>query len=155
MATADYFEETVKAGVGPKPSANWIMGDLKALLDDSSRSFSECVLKPRQLAGLIALIDSGTISGKIAKDVLSEAFVTGKDPDAIVKEKGLMQISDTSTLETMIRDVLSQHPGPVDDVRGGKAKAKGFLVGQVMKATQGKGNPKMVNELLDKLLAER
>ena len=155
MATANYFEETVRAGAQPKPAANWIMSELKALLDDSGREISDCAVSPKQLAGLIALIDSGTISGKIAKDVLAETFVAGTDPAAIVKQKGLTQISDTSALESAIREVLQQHPGPVEDVRGGKAKAKGFLVGQVMKATQGKGNPKMVNELLDKLLAER
>jgi aspartyl-tRNA(Asn)/glutamyl-tRNA(Gln) amidotransferase subunit B len=155
MATADYFEETVKAGSPAKPASNWIMGDLRALLDNSGQAISECTVSPGRLAGLIGLIDAGTISGKIAKDVLAEAYATGKDPAAIVNEKGLTQISDSSALETAIRDVLKLYPGPVGDVRGGKAKAKGFLVGQVMKATQGKGNPKMVNELLDKLLAER
>jgi aspartyl-tRNA(Asn)/glutamyl-tRNA(Gln) amidotransferase subunit B len=155
MATANFFEETVRAGAQPKPAANWIMVELRALLDDSGRSISDCVLSPKQLASLLGLIGAGTISGKIAKEVLAEAYASGKDPAAIVNEKGLTQISDTSALETAIREVLQQHPGPVEDVRGGKAKAKGFLVGQVMKATQGKGNPKMVNELLDKLLAER
>ena len=153
-AIADYFEAVLAAGADSKPAANWIVGHLQALLLASGKDFTECPVEPAQLAALIALIDSGTISGKIAKDVLSEMYATGKAPAAIVEEKGLTQISDTSSLEVTIRDILKEHPGPVEEFRGGKAKAKGFLVGQVMKATQGKGNPKMVNELLDKLLAE-
>lgn len=152
-ATADYFEATVQAGAGAKPAANWIMGDLQALMAGANADIAACPVSPERLAELIALIDAGTISGKIAKDVLVDMYESGKAPRAIVESKGLVQISDSSALEAAIRDVLAQNPGPVAEFRSGKAKAKGFLVGQVMKATQGKGNPKIVNELLDALLA--
>jgi aspartyl-tRNA(Asn)/glutamyl-tRNA(Gln) amidotransferase subunit B len=152
-ATADYFEAAVSAGAASKPAANWIMVELQALLGNSGTEITECNVRPNHIAALIALIGEGTISGKIAKDVLAQVFTTGAEPGAIIDQKGLRQISDTSALEAMIREVLAQHPGPVEDVRVGKTKAKGFLVGQVMKKTQGKGNPQMVNALLDKLLA--
>jgi len=154
MPIANYFEAVVAAGANAKPAANWVMGDLKSLLDGASKPIEESPVSSKQLASLIELIEKGTISGKIAKDVLTETFNTGKNPAAVVEEKGLTQISDTSALEIALREVLKQNPGPVEEFRSGKAKAKGFLVGQAMKATQGKGNPKMINELLDKLLAE-
>ena len=103
---------------------------------------------------MIGLIEDGTISGKIAKEIIVDMFESGKDAKVLVEEKGLVQISDVSELEALIREIMEQHPGPVADFRGGKQQAKGFLVGQCMKATKGKGNPKVVNELLDKLLSE-
>jgi aspartyl-tRNA(Asn)/glutamyl-tRNA(Gln) amidotransferase subunit B len=153
-STADYFETTVRAGAGAKPAANWIMSELQALLIESHESIGSCKVTPPQLAALIALIESGAISGKIAKDVIAEMFNTGKDAKAIVESCGLLQISDVSAIGAMVREVLEQHPGPVAEFRSGKAKAKGFLVGQVMKAMQGKGNPQVVNRILDELLAK-
>jgi aspartyl-tRNA(Asn)/glutamyl-tRNA(Gln) amidotransferase subunit B len=144
----------VKAGAGAKPAANWIMSELQALLIASQQEIGACKIGPAQLAGLIGLIDSGAISGKMGKDVIAEMFRSGKDAKAIVDARGLTQISDESAIETAIREVLAQHPGPVAEFRSGKAKAKGFLVGQVMRAMQGKGNPQVVNRILDELLAK-
>ena len=104
------------------------------------------------LATMLNLIDKGTISGKIAKTLFSEMFETGKDPEKIVQEKGLVQIADSSELEQIIAQVLSQNDKSVQDYKGGKTNAFGFLIGQIMKATQGKANPKMVNELLTEKL---
>lgn len=153
-AMADYFEATVRAGAAAKPASNWIQSELQGLLSEAQQTVATCKIRPEQLAALIGLIGSGTISGKIAKDVIVEMFSTGKDAKAIVDARGLVQISDTSAIANMVRDVLAQHPGPVAEFRSGKAKAKGFLVGQVMKAMQGKGNPQLVNQILDEQLAK-
>ena len=151
---ADYFEAAVAAGAPAKLATNWITGDLQALISDRKAEIESIKIEPKQLGEMIALIEDGTISGKIAKEIIVDMFETGKDPKALVEEKGLVQISDTGELESIIRGVMDQNPGPVEDFRGGKKQAKGFLVGQCMKATKGKGNPKVVNELLDKLLSE-
>jgi aspartyl-tRNA(Asn)/glutamyl-tRNA(Gln) amidotransferase subunit B len=153
-AMADYFEAVAKAGAPTKIASNWITGDLQALISDSKSDLADIEIAPEQLAQMIGLIEDGTISGKIAKEIIVDMFETGKDPKTLVEDKGLMQISDASELEGLIREVMEQNPGPVADFRGGKQQAKGFLVGQCMKATKGKGNPKVVNELLDKLLSE-
>ncbi len=153
-AMADYYEACVKAGAPGKQAANWIMGDLQALLTEAKCAIDACKVSPEGLAAMIALIENGTISGKIAKDLLPEMFATGKAPKALVEEKGLVQISDTGALEAIVRDVVAANPGPAADYRGGKKQAFGFLVGQAMKATKGKGNPKIVNELLAKILDE-
>ncbi len=149
---ADFYEATLAAGAPAKQAANWIMGDFQALLSDSKTDIPDSKINPEQLAEMIALIEDATISGKIAKEVLAEMFETGKDPKALVEEKGLVQISDVGELEAMIREVIENHPGPVADYRSGKHQAKGFLVGQVMKATKGKGNPQLVNKILDEAL---
>ncbi len=145
---ADYFEATVKAGAGAKPAANWIMGDFQALLSEHKQEIQDSLIKPEHLAAMIGLIEEGVISGKIAKDVLIEMFDSGKEPKAIVEAKGLVQISDEDELNRIAADVLANNPGPVADYKEGKTKAMGFLVGQMMKATKGKGNPKLVNEIL-------
>ena len=152
-AMADYFEAAVKAGADAKPVANWMQVELLALLAERKDPFIECPVSPESLAELLGLIADGTISGKIAKDVLPEMLSSGEGAKVIVEKKGLMQISDTGAIEAIVKEVIEANPGPVDDLRNGKGKAKGFLVGQVMKASQGKANPKMVNELIDKLIA--
>jgi len=149
---ADYYEETIRAGAAPKPAANWIMGDLQALLTESRGDISECRVKPSALAEMIALIDDGTISGKIAKDLLPEMFEKGVSAKQLIEEKNLVQLSDVGELEGFVQDVIQANPGPVADFRAGKAKALGFLVGQLMKATKGRANPKLANELLLKQL---
>ncbi|MBI5092007.1 MAG: Asp-tRNA(Asn)/Glu-tRNA(Gln) amidotransferase subunit GatB [Candidatus Hydrogenedentes bacterium] len=152
-AMADYFEAVVTAGAQPKPAANWIMVELQALLTEHKQELEDCKVTSASLAAMIGLIDDGTISGKIAKDVLIEMFDSGRDPKAIVTEKGLVQISDTAELEQIARDVLAANAGPVADFKAGKEKAFGFLVGQMMKATKGKGNPKIVNDILRNALS--
>ncbi|MCC6698666.1 MAG: Asp-tRNA(Asn)/Glu-tRNA(Gln) amidotransferase subunit GatB [Candidatus Hydrogenedentes bacterium] len=151
---ADYYETTVQCGVPAKPAANWIMGDLQALLTEHKLEIGACKVTPENLASMIALIEDGTISGKIAKDLLPELFATGKSAKALVEEKGLVQISDTSELEAVAREIIASNPGPVADFRGGKEKALGFLVGQMMKATKGKANPQMANDIIRKELAK-
>ena len=149
---ADYFEATVGAGAPAKQAANWITGDLRALLADAKIGIDEAKVAPAQLASMIGLIEAGTISGKIAKNLIVDMVETGKDPEVLVEEKGLVQISDTGELEVIVREVIENHPGPVADFKAGKKNAIGFLVGQTMKATQGKGNPKLVNQILTKEL---
>lgn len=147
-AMADYYEGIVKAGADPKKAANWLMVELLALLADAKVDIADCPVSPENLAALIGMIDSGVINGKIAKEVLVEMFKTGAAPAAIVEEKGLGQISDTGALEEAVRAVIEANPQQTADYRAGKDKIFGYFVGQVMKATRGKGNPQLVNEIL-------
>jgi aspartyl-tRNA(Asn)/glutamyl-tRNA(Gln) amidotransferase subunit B len=151
-ALADWFEEAVKLGGQPKTVANWIKGDLMKLVNEENKAIEQCPLKPAQLVGMLALMDKGTISGKIAKTVFEEMFKTGKDAGTVVKEKGLVQISDTGAIEKAVDDVIANNPNEVERFRGGEEKLLGFFVGQVMKLTRGKANPQMVNELMKKKL---
>ena len=149
---ADYFEAGLQTCPQPKPIANWIMGSLLRLLNAEGKTVDESPIPPGYLAELVKLIDSGAISGKIAKTVFDEMAKTGKAPDIIVKEKGLVQVTDTSVIETSIDKVLQSCPDEVAAYKGGKEKLFGFFVGQVMKETKGKANPKIVNDILRKKL---
>ncbi len=149
---ADFFDQTARLSSDPKASSNWIMGDLSGLLNSEGMEIQDSKVTPAHLSELIKLIKDGTISGKIAKSVLPDVFETGKTPSQIVEEKGLSQISDASAIEVVIDQVITENPGPAQDYRDGKKKAIGFLVGQVMKATKGKANPQMVNQLLQQKL---
>jgi aspartyl-tRNA(Asn)/glutamyl-tRNA(Gln) amidotransferase subunit B len=151
-AMADFYEETVALFGEPKTVSNWLMGEVSRCLNAAGREIEETGLTPRRLAELLELVRAGVISGKMAKDVFDEMFTTGADAGAIVKEKGLVQIADAGELGAVAERVIAAHPGPAADFRGGKEKALGFLVGQVMKETKGKANPQLVNQLLrDKL----
>ena len=150
---ADWYEEAVKLGGQPKSVANWIMGDLMRLLNADNKIIEDCSLKPNQLVDMLRLMDNGTISGKIAKSVFEEMFTTGKDPEGIVKEKGLVQISDSGEIEKAVDDVISKYLKEAERYRAGEEKLMGFFVGQVMKVTKGKANPQMVNELLKQKLS--
>ena len=145
---ADYYEDCVRAYDNPKTASNWILNDLMALFSDSKQTLDECKITPKHFAGMMKLVDDGTISGKIAKTVYEEMFNTGKMADVIVKEKGLLQITDESEIAGIIDQVMADNPGQVEDYRNGKQKVIGFLVGQVMKATSGKANPQLVNKIL-------
>ncbi len=149
---AEYFEACVALYPQAKPVANWVMGELSRALKEDNRAIGDCPVTPRLLAELLQLIEKGTISGKIAKTVFDEMYKTGKKPAAIVEEKGLVQVSDTGDIEKIIDEILAANPGQVEDYRGGKEKLFGFFVGQVMKASKGKANPSVVNELLLKKL---
>jgi aspartyl-tRNA(Asn)/glutamyl-tRNA(Gln) amidotransferase subunit B len=153
-ALADYFEACVRAGAPPKQAANWIMGDLQALLTEARIAVDACMIPPDGLSELIGLIEDGTISGKIAKDVLGDMFASGKGAKQLVDEKGLVQITDSDELARVVQEVIAANPGPADDFRAGKKQALGFLMGQVMKATQGKANPKLVSQLLERTLTQ-
>jgi aspartyl-tRNA(Asn)/glutamyl-tRNA(Gln) amidotransferase subunit B len=151
-AVADYYEECVRSGADSKAAGNWIMGDLQYLLRDTATDIAVCKISPRNLAAMLELISDGTISGKIAKTVFKEMFTTGKSPKEIVEERGLRQITDEGAIEEIIDAVIKENPEPVESYHSGKTKALAFLVGQVMKATKGKANPQLVNEMLAKKL---
>jgi aspartyl-tRNA(Asn)/glutamyl-tRNA(Gln) amidotransferase subunit B len=146
---ANWFEQAAAAyGGDPKKIANWIIADLFGLLNEAGIELQESRIAPAQLGGLVKLIDAGTISGKQAKTVLQMMFSTGKDADAIAKEKGLEQVSDTGALEAVVDEVIAENAEAADKVRAGNLGTIGFLVGQVMKKTRGQANPQIVNELL-------
>lgn len=151
-ALAEWFEEAVRSGGQPKAVSNWIMGDLTRMLNEENKGIEECPLNPIQLVDMLKLIDGGTISGKIAKIVFEEMFKSGKNADTIVKEKGLIQISDEDAIEKAIDEIISKSQKEVERYKAGDEKLIGFFVGQVMKATKGKANPQIVNELLKKKL---
>jgi aspartyl-tRNA(Asn)/glutamyl-tRNA(Gln) amidotransferase subunit B len=147
---ADYFEACLKLCPAATAAANWIMGDLMRDLNAQNIAIHASPVTPQMLAEMITLIENGTISGKIAKDVFAEMFTSRKNAETIVREKGLVQITDEGEIAKLVKDVLAKNPSSVADYRGGKAQALGFLVGQVMKLTKGKANPKVVNTLLVK-----
>jgi aspartyl-tRNA(Asn)/glutamyl-tRNA(Gln) amidotransferase subunit B len=152
-ALADYYEEVVKLSGQPKIAANWVMGDVLRFLNEEKREIRECPIAPASLAGMIRLIQEGTISGKMAKEVVEAMYKSGKMPQAIIAEKGLVQITDEAALAKTIAEVIENNPTQVEQYRGGREKVFGFFVGQVMKATQGKANPQLINDLLKKMLA--
>ena len=153
-ALADYYEAVVERARDPRASANWILSELMGLVKATGQEVTGSPVTPEKLAGLIRLIADGTISGKIAKTVLEDMVATGKTAEEIVREKGLVQITDVAEIEAIIRRVLEAHPENVEAYRAGKEKLFGFFVGQVMKQSQGKANPQLVNELLAKLLRQ-
>jgi aspartyl-tRNA(Asn)/glutamyl-tRNA(Gln) amidotransferase subunit B len=144
---ADYFE-TAAAGRDAKTVANWVTGTLFAALNKSGKNITQSPVTAEQFGGLMDLMADGEISGKIAKDVFEEMFDSGKDADQVVDEKGLKQVSDTGAIEAMIDEVIAANPDKVTEYRAGKDKLFGFFVGQVMKASAGKANPGVVNEIL-------
>jgi aspartyl-tRNA(Asn)/glutamyl-tRNA(Gln) amidotransferase subunit B len=150
--TADYFEAVVAEGVDAKTASNWMLGEFAKQLNVSGLTADKAPVKPAQLAALLSLMAKGTISGKIAKSVLPEMWTSGKSAEEVVKDKGLVQISDTGALEEIIKSVIAANPQSVADYKAGKKKAVGFLVGQVMKQTKGRANPGVVNQLLVKNL---
>jgi aspartyl-tRNA(Asn)/glutamyl-tRNA(Gln) amidotransferase subunit B len=155
-ATAGYFEETVKiAGRDrAKEVSNWMLGEHLRLLNMDNRDISNSTVTPSMSAGVIDLIIKGTISNKIAKTVFEEMFKSGKDALSVVQEKGLIQVSDTGAIDAIIDEVIKANPGQHADYKAGKEKLFTFFVGQVMKASKGKANPDMVNQLLKKKLSE-
>jgi aspartyl-tRNA(Asn)/glutamyl-tRNA(Gln) amidotransferase subunit B len=155
---ADYFEAALKMHSNPKAISNWVMGDLfrvikERKLDDALR-IAEWPIPAEHLAAMIRMIDEGKISGKIAKGLFNEMLASGASPETIVRDKGLEQVSDAGSIESAVDQVLAANPKVVADYRGGNEKSFGFFVGQVMKATQGKASPQIVNEILKRKLAE-
>jgi aspartyl-tRNA(Asn)/glutamyl-tRNA(Gln) amidotransferase subunit B len=154
-ATSDFFEAAVTAGAAPKAVSNWMMGELARALNASGRDLADSPITPDRLAGLLSLVEKGTISVAIAKGVFEKMFASGRGADEIVRAEGLSQIDDESQLREIIAAALASSADAVAQYRAGKASAFGFLVGQVMKATGGKANPKRVNDLLKKALDPR
>ena len=150
--TALFFEETVASGADPKKASNWVMGEFARLVKE--KGLDAAKITPAQLAAIIGLVDGATISGSAAKQVFDEVFESGKDPKAVVEEKGLAQVSDEGAIEEEVQKVLDANPEQVQQFKDGNEKVLGFFVGQVMKASGGKANPRVVNEILRKLLAD-
>lgn len=148
----EFFDDCINHYKDAKIVSNWMMGELNRLLKQNNMEISECRFKPADLVSLLTLIDEGTISGKIAKTVFEEMFVTGDKPENIIKEKGLVQLSDEGTLVPLLDKIVTDNPKVVEDYKNGKEKAVGFFVGQVMKATKGQANPAIVNKLLKERL---
>ncbi|MCI0545990.1 MAG: Asp-tRNA(Asn)/Glu-tRNA(Gln) amidotransferase subunit GatB [Candidatus Rokubacteria bacterium] len=152
-ALADYFEAVVARHRAPKVAANWVLNELlRELPGDDDAAVAACPVPPAHLAGLLDLIDEGTISGKIAKDVFEQMYRSGEDAPTIVRREGLTQVVDAGTVGAVVDQVLAQNPKVVADWKKGKKAVMGFLVGQVMKATQGKASPAVVNRLLGEKL---
>ena len=152
-ALADYYEEVVRLSNEPKPASNWVMGDVLRFLNEEKRDIRDCPIRPESLAEMIRLIQDGTISGKMAKEVSEAMYRTGRPPREIIAEKGLVQITDEGALRKTIAEIIGRNPAQVEQYRSGREKVFGFFVGQVMKATQGKANPRLINDLLKKMLA--
>jgi len=148
----EYYEACVKEKVSPQLASNWILSELLGHLNQKGLTIDKSPVSATKTGELLRLIENNTISGKIAKDVLPEMLATGKSAEAIVKEKGLVQVTDAKVIEEAVEKAVQANPKVVQDFRSGKKEAVGFLVGQVMKMTQGKANPKLVNEILEKKL---
>ena len=153
-AMAEYFDAVVATGADPKLAANWIMGDLAKNLNEDGIDIKQSPVSAERLGKMIGLIMKDTISGKIAKKVFKEMWTNEDDPEKIVKDKGLVQITDTGAIEAAVDAAIAANPKAVAEYKGGKKKAIGALVGQVMKATRGKANPQMVNKMLAEKLAD-
>jgi aspartyl-tRNA(Asn)/glutamyl-tRNA(Gln) amidotransferase subunit B len=151
-AAADYFEQTAKASGEPKLAANWILNDLTYLLQESGKDFLDCPVPPQDLAELIQLVVRGTVSGKMAKDVLAEMFRSGKKAKQVVDEKGFRQITDPEKIASIAREIIAANPKQTEQYRSGKTATLAWFVGQVMKATRGQANPQLVQEILKKEL---
>jgi aspartyl-tRNA(Asn)/glutamyl-tRNA(Gln) amidotransferase subunit B len=145
---ADFFEESVKISDSSKLTANWIMGEFLAELNKDNLPISDSKVSAKQLGTLISRIEDSTISGKIAKDVFEKMWESSKGPDQIIAEQGLEQVTDDKEIESMIDEVIKNNPEQLKQYQSGKDRLFGFFVGQVMQASQGKANPKQVNEIL-------
>jgi aspartyl-tRNA(Asn)/glutamyl-tRNA(Gln) amidotransferase subunit B len=149
---AKYFEAAAKAARKPKAVANWILNDLQSALGSAGKEIKDCQIEPHALDELVNLIDNGKISGKQGKEVFAEMFATGKSASAIVKEKGIEQLSDVAAIETLVDQVIAANPKPVADFRGGNTASLNFLKGQVIKLSKGKANPQLAGEILERKL---
>src|SRR5207302_8341326 len=151
---ARYFETAAKGAKKPKNIANWILNDLQNALSAAGKAVHDCPIPPEALDELVNLIDTGKISGKQGKEVFAEMFASGKSAAAIVSEKGIEQLSDAIEIEALCEQVITANPKPVADFRAGNAASLNFLKGQVMKLSQGKANPALVGEILERKLGE-
>src|SRR5437764_11073388 len=152
-ALADFYERAASAS-NPRGAANWLKGELLRGLDAAGLAADASPVSPEELGALVRAIDEGRISGNQGKDVLVEMFRTGKGAQAVIEEQGLAQVSDAAEIEKIVTDVMASNPRQLEQYRAGKEALFGFFVGQVMKASKGKANPKVVNELLKKKLSE-
>ena len=147
-----FFEECAKMVKTPKTVANWLLGDISRLINEKNLEFADVKITPQALSDFISLIEKGTISNTAGKKVIEIMFETQKSPDVIVKEEGLEQVNDTDALRKIVEEVLANNQKSVDDYKGGKTNALGFLVGQTMRLSKGKANPQTLNALLKEYL---
>ena len=154
IVVSDYFEKATKECNNPKAVCNWIISDISRILNERGLEYKDIPFKAVYLAKLIAMIDKGLISNSTAKTVLEELFEREVAPELIVKEKGLIQISDEDEIKKIVEDIISKNKNSVSDYKNGKDRALGFLVGQAMKITKGKANPKMLNKIFLEELAK-
>lgn len=154
LELTEYFETAAKISGSPKKTANWIIGDFLAAINEEGITAGQSKLTAENLGQMVKMIEDGKISGKIGKEIFPELIETGKDIQALVKEKGLEQVSDTGAIEKICQEVIAENDQIVEDFRGGKEKALGALVGQVMKKSRGQANPQMANEMLRKMLSQ-
>ncbi len=152
LPMANYFETVVAAGVEAKIASNWITGDIAAYVNANRLSYAQLPFSPEKLAEMVQMIDTGKISGKIAKEILPELLANGGSPTTIIEERGLGMISDPELITSIVNELLDSHPNEVEAFRGGKKKLQGFFVGQLMKKTGGKADPKLANQILTKKL---
>ena len=154
QAIADYFEDVLQAGPSPttapftKAASNWMIGEMARLLNQAGERISEVKIEPRQLADLQAMVDDGTLSSTMAKSVFEKMYETGDDPKDIAEAEGLSQISDTDAVLAAVQQAIEENPGPVQEYLGGKQQVMGFIIGQVMKATRGKANPRVASQIV-------
>jgi len=154
MGLSMFFEAVVKEGVTPKTAANWILGDILRILKDRKIESLDMTLSAENFAKLLKIVEDGKISNNIGREVAEDIFDENKDPMKVIEEKGLMQISSSDELEKLVDDVIAKNPQSVEDYKAGKTQSAGFLMGQVMKLSNGKANPKIAKELVDKKLSE-
>jgi aspartyl-tRNA(Asn)/glutamyl-tRNA(Gln) amidotransferase subunit B len=152
LELARYFEAAAKGAKKPKNIANWILNDLQNALGATGKEINDCPIPAEALDEFVSLIDSGKISGKQGKEVFAEMFATGKSSAAIVKEKGVEQLSDVAAIESLCDEVIAANPKPVADFRAGNVASLNFLKGQVIKLSKGKANPKIAGEILERKL---
>jgi len=149
---ADYFDKAAQGAKNPKAIANWVINNLRAKITETQTSLEDVKVKPADIQELVGLVESGKISSKIAQDVFSEMFASGESPNKIVQQKGLAQVSDTGAIEKFCDEIIAANPKSAADFKSGKVAALNFLKGQVMKASQGKANPNLVGEILERKL---
>ena len=154
LPVANFFEAAVKVGAPAKSASNWIMTDLLRMLGQTEKGITETPLTAASFASLLKLVENKTINMPVAKELFIELFEKGGDPDSMVKERGLAQVSDTGAIDQFAREVVAANPKVVEDFKNGKTAALQFLVGQVMKMSRGKANPKMAGEAIEKVIAE-
>ena len=153
MGLALFFDKVIELGANPKTAVNFIMGEIAAYLKEAKVEITETKLTPENLSELISLIEKGTISNNIGKQILIEDMITnGEKATVIVERKGLSQISDEGAIKELVQKVIDAHPAEVEAYKGGRTNLLGFFVGQVMKETKGRANPKTVNELIKSII---
>lgn len=150
---AEFYEAVVRMGANPKKASNWLIGSIMAYMNENKTDIMNCLMTPKQLFDLLSLMEKGVISEGVAKkEIITEILSKGIDPEEIIKEKGLLQISDEGEIKKIIQQIFDKNPDQLKELKEGKEKIRGFFVGQAMKLSQGKASPQLVNKILDELI---